>query len=78
MPAGKDAVKHAGSLYQRLYRAVLRPFRGAEHEAHHLHEIEQQGQSGVTPLIAIGGLVIFLGSIFVVLLALALLAYNLA
>ena len=45
------------------------PFRGAEHEAHHLHEIEQEGESGATPLIAIGGLVIFLGSIFIVLLA---------
>jgi hypothetical protein len=78
MAAGKDAVKHAGSLYQRLYRAVLRPIRGAEHEAHHLHEVEQQGESGVTPLIAILGLVFFLGSIFLVLLALALLAYNLA
>ncbi len=78
MPPAKDAVKHAGSLYQRLWRTLRHPVRGAEHEAQHLHEIEQQGESGATPLIAIGGLVIFLGSIFIVLLCLALLAYNLA
>jgi hypothetical protein len=78
VPAGKDALKHAGGLYRRLYRAALRPIRGAEHEAHHLHEIEQEGESGATPLIAILGLLLFLGSIFIVLLGLALLAYNLA
>ena len=78
MPAGKDSIKHAGGLYQRLFRTLLRPIRGAEHEAQHLHEIEQQGESGATPLIAILGLLVFLGSIFVVLLVLALLAYNLA
>ena len=78
MAAGKETVRHAGRLYQRLFRVLLRPIRGAEHEAHHLHEIEQKGESGATPLIAIGGLIVFLGSIFIILLCLALLAYNLA
>jgi hypothetical protein len=76
--AGKEAVKHAGGLYRRLFRTLLRPIHGAEHEAHHLHEIEQEGASGATPLIAILGLILFLGSIFIVLLALALLANHLA
>lgn len=78
MSTVSDAFSHAGRLYRRMFRTLLRPLRGAEHEAHHLHEVEQQGESGATPLIAIAGLIVFLGSIFIVLLCLALLAYNLA
>ncbi len=78
MPAGKDVVKHTGHLYRRFFRTLRHPIRGAEHEAQHLHEIEQEGESGATPLIAILGLVVFLGSIFVVLLSLSMLAYYLA
>jgi hypothetical protein len=76
--AGKEAFSHAGRLYRRMFRTLLKPIRGAEHEAQHLHEVEQEGESGATPLIAIAGLIVFLGSIFLVLLCVALLAYNLA
>jgi hypothetical protein len=49
-----------------------------EAEAHHLHEVEQIGESGETPFIAMLGLLLFLGSVFAVMLALAFLAYYLA
>lgn len=44
----------------------------------HLHEVERAGESGETPFIAILGLIVFLGSVFLVLLAISLLAYYLA
>ena len=68
-----DATKHAGSLYRRAFRWVLRPLRRVEGEAHHLHEVEQVGESGETPFIAILGLLFFLVPVFVVILGLALL-----
>jgi hypothetical protein len=49
-----------------------------EREAHHLHEVERAGESAVTPLIAIVGLVLLLASVFVVLAALSFAAYYLA
>jgi|tagenome__1003787_1003787.scaffolds.fasta_scaffold20819940_2 hypothetical protein len=54
-----------------LPRAIVR-------EAHHLHEVERLGESAETPLIAIAGLVLFLGPVFLVVVALAFLAYYLA
>ena len=78
MATGKEAVRHAGGLYGKTYRRVLRPVRGVEHEAHHLHEVEQAGESGETPYIAILGLLLFLGSIFLVMLCIALAAYAIA
>lgn len=73
-----DMARHAGGLYRRALRRGERPVEKLESEAHHLHEIEQRGESGATPFIAIGGLILFLLPIFLVLLGLALAAYYLA
>jgi hypothetical protein len=78
MSVPSRAAKHAGGLYQRAFRRLLSPVRAVEAEAHHLHEVEQSGESGETPFIAMLGLVLFLGSVFAVMLALAFLAYYLA
>jgi hypothetical protein len=78
MGAFTGAMQHAGVRYKRTYGLLRHPIRGAETEAHHLYEIEQAGESGETPFIVILGLVFFLGSIFVVLLGIALAAYYLA
>jgi hypothetical protein len=73
-----DMAGHAGALYRRALRRGARPVEKLESEAHHLHEIEQRGEAGVTPFIAIGGLILFLLPIFLVMLGLALAAYYLA
>jgi hypothetical protein len=70
--------RHAGGLYRKALRRGERPLEKLEAEAHHLHEIEQRGESGATPLIAFGGLILFLLPIFLVMLGLALAAYYLA
>jgi len=54
------------------------PVRSIEGEARHIHEIETSGQSAETPYIAMLGLFFFLGSIFLVLLGVALAAYYIA
>jgi hypothetical protein len=71
------ATKHAGGLYRRTSDAVLRPVRRIEAEAHHLLEIEEVGESGETPLIAILGVILFLLPIFALMLGLAFAAYYL-
>jgi hypothetical protein len=78
MSTTAGVLRHAGGRYRSLGRTVARPFRAAEHEVDHLHEVERKGESGETPFIAIAGLIVFLGSIFVVILGLAMLAYWLA
>jgi hypothetical protein len=70
--------RHAGGLYRKALRRAERPVERLEAETHHLHEIEQRGESGATPFIAIGGLILFLLPIFLVMLGLALAAYYLA
>jgi hypothetical protein len=55
-----------------------RPAEKLEAEARHLHDVEQRGESGVTPFIAIGGPVLFLLPIFVFMLGVAFAAYYLA
>jgi hypothetical protein len=72
---GARAARHAGSLYQRAFR---RPVQKAEQEVHHLHEVEQAGESGETPFIAIAGVFLFLLPIFLVMVGLALAAYYLS
>ena len=72
---GTKAVRHAGSLYRRTFAWVAKPFRKAEAEAHHLHEIEETGESGETPYIAILGVFLFIFPIFLILLGVALIAY---
>jgi hypothetical protein len=55
-----------------------RPFRTIQREAHHLHEVEQVGESEWTPWIAILGLVLFFVSVFVLMAALTFAATYLA
>jgi hypothetical protein len=71
---GRASARHAGSLYGRTFRWLLRPFRRLEAEAHHLVEVEERGESGETPFIAILGLILFLVPIFLLLLGVGLLA----
>jgi hypothetical protein len=73
-----DMRRHAGGLYRRALRRGAKPVEKLEAEAEHLHEIERRGESAATPLIAFGGLLLFLLPIFLVMLGLALAAYYLA
>lgn len=52
--------------------------RGIEAEAEHLLEVEREGTSEATPLIAILGIVLFLTPIVLLILGLAFAAYYLA
>ena len=73
-----DMARHAGNRYRRLLGKPARPIEKLEAEARHLHEVEQRGESGVTPFIAIGGLILFLLPIVLVMLGVAFAAYYLA
>jgi hypothetical protein len=75
---GSDAAKQAGSHYRRAWATVKRPVQKLEDEAHHLHEVEEEGESGEAPFIAILGLILFLVPIFLLMLGLAMAAYYLA
>ena len=75
---GTRAARHAGGLYRRTFAWIAKPFRKVEAEAHHLREVEETGESGETPYIAILGVFLFVFPIFVVLLGLALIAYYAA
>lgn len=72
-----DMARHAGTLYRAAFRRAARPLEKLDAEAHHLHEIEQRGEAGVTPFIAVGGVILFLLPIFLVMLGLAFAAYYL-
>jgi hypothetical protein len=74
MSTAARAAKHASGLYGRTFGLIRR----GEAEVHHLHEVEQEGESGETPFIAILGLFLFLFPIFLVLLGIALAAYYLS
>jgi hypothetical protein len=78
MSTGNRAVSHAGARYRKLFGAFRHPVKAVEAEAAHLHEIEQAGESGETPFIAILGLLLFLLPLFLLLLAIAFGAYYLA
>jgi hypothetical protein len=78
MAAGKDAARHAGTLYRKAFGSLRRPVRGIEAEAEHLLEVEREGQSEATPFIAILGIVAFLTPIVLLILGLAFAAYYLA
>jgi len=77
MGVGTNATKHAGGLYRKTFDAVLRPVRKIESEAAHLHEVEELGESGETPFVAILGIILFLLPIFALMLGLAFAAYYL-
>lgn len=78
MAAGRDAARHAGTLYRKAFGSLRRPVRGIEAEAEHLLEVEREGTSEATPLIAILGIVLFLTPIVLLILGLAFAAYYLA
>ena len=78
MGSGTAVVKDAGGRYRRVYVWARHPVRSTEDEAHHLHEVERAGESGETPYIAVMGLIVFLGSVFLLMLGIALAAYYLA
>lgn len=78
MAVAGDAARHAGGLYRRAFGFVRSSARRIEAEAEHLHEVEQAGESGETPYIAILGLLFFLIPIFLVIVGLSFAAYYLA
>jgi hypothetical protein len=78
MAAGRDAATHAGTLYRKAFALLRRPVQEIEAEAEHLHEVEQAGDSGETPFIAILGLILFLVPLFLLMAGLSFAAYYLA
>ena len=78
MTAGRDAATHAGTLYRKVFSVLRIPVRKIEAEAEHLREVEQAGESGEAPFIAILGLILFLLPIFLLMAGLAFAAYYLA
>jgi hypothetical protein len=78
MSHAADIARYAGGLYRSAFRRAARPVEKVEADTEHLHDIERRGESGVTPLIAIGGLILFLLPIFLIMLGLAFAAYYLA
>jgi hypothetical protein len=75
---GRKVAAHAGARYRKRFAALRHPVRKMEAEAEHLHEIEQAGETGETPFIAMLGLVFLLLPIVVVISGLAFAAYYLA
>jgi hypothetical protein len=78
MAGGRDAARHAGSMYRRGFARLRHPVREIEAEAEHLIEIEKRGESAETPLVAILGIVLFLLPIVALILGLAFAAYYLS
>jgi hypothetical protein len=70
-----DMTRRAGNRYRRL---LGKPVEKLESEVSHLHDVEQRGESGETPFIAIGGLILFLLPIFLFMAGVAFAAYYLA
>ena len=78
MGESRSAVRHAGEIYRKVLPRLRHPVREIEAEVEHLHELEHEGASEATPLIAILGIVLFLLPIVTVILGLAFAAYFLA
>jgi hypothetical protein len=78
MAAGRDAATHAGTLYRKMFAALRLRVREIEAEAEHLREVEQKGESGEAPLIAMLGLILFLLPIFLLVAGLSFAAYYIA
>jgi hypothetical protein len=78
MAVGRDVARHAGTLYRKAFGSLRRPLREIEAEAEHLIEVEREGESGATPLIAIFGVILFLTPIVLLILGLTFAAYYLA
>jgi hypothetical protein len=73
-----DVVRHAAGRYRQVFGWAWRPARRVEREVQHLHEVERAGDSGETPYIAMLGLALFLWSMLLLLLGVALAAYYLS
>jgi hypothetical protein len=56
----------------------MKMIKRAKSEVLHLHDVEQEGESGETPFLATLGVFLFLVPIFLVILGLAFAAYYLA
>ena len=79
MGVAGDAVRHAGGLYRKVLPwGVRHPVREVEAEVEHLQQIEHEGTSAATPLVAILGVVLFLLPIVALILGLSFAAYYLA
>jgi hypothetical protein len=78
MAVGRDAMRHAGTIYGRTFRWLRRSRRRIEAEAEHLREVEQSGESGETPFVAILGIILFLIPIVAIVLGASFAAYYLA
>jgi hypothetical protein len=78
MAAGRDAARHAGTLYRKAFGFLRRPVQEIEAGAEHLLEVEREGESETTPFIAIVGIVLFLTPIVLLVLGLSFAAYYLA
>jgi hypothetical protein len=78
MAVGRDAARHAGTLYRKTLAWLRHPVREVEAEAEHLLEVEREGKSAETPAIAILGVILFLLPIVALILGLAFAAYFLA
>jgi hypothetical protein len=78
MAAGRDAARHAGTLYQKAFTRLRHPVQEIEAEVEHLREVEREGESGETPFITILGVILFLLPIVALVLGLAFAAYYLA
>ena len=78
MAAGRDAARHAGSLYRKTFAWLRHPVRNVEAETEHLREIERSGEAGETPYIVMLGLVLFLTPLFLFLVGVSFAAYYLA
>ena len=59
-----------GEVRAQALLDLRRPVRAIEREAHHLHEVEQVGESEWTPWIAILGLVLVFAPVIVLIMAL--------
>jgi hypothetical protein len=75
MAVARDALRHAGGIYRKVLPWGV---RHPVHEVEHLQEIEHQGTSAATPLVAILGVALFLLPIVLLILGLAFAAFYLA
>ena len=77
MSVSRQAAGRAGGHYRRVL-GRHHPVLAIEAEAHHLHEIEERGESGATPLITLLGVAMFLLPILALMMGIAFAAYYLS
>jgi hypothetical protein len=72
------SARYAVRRYRRTLARFTHALRRLEAEERHLHEVERAGESAETPYIAVLGLLLFLGPIFLLMVGIAFAAYYLA